>query len=43
MEGFCTSKYVYHCFVSVVDIGEGGVIGCIEKSILYPEFMGEVK
>ena len=43
MERFCTSEYVYHCFVIVFDIGEGGMIGCIEKSILYSKFVRKVK
>ena len=40
---FCTCKNVYHCLVVVLDVGEGGMVGCIEKGILDSEFVGEIK
>jgi hypothetical protein len=33
MKIFCACKDIDHCFVAVLDIGEGRVIGCVEEGI----------
>ena len=37
----CAFKYVNHCLVSVVDIGDGGVVWCVEEGVFNSEFMGK--
>ena len=39
----CTCKYVNHCLVAVVDIGEGGVIWCFEEGVFNQEFTEKVE
>ena len=36
-------EYVNHCLVAVADIGEGGVVWCVEEGVFNLEFMRKVE